>query len=64
MNQEGEQVEKEAVSHVEDTADLGEEDPDQAEPPEVQSSEGCSNDVAERAGEQITNDVLDGVTWK
>ena len=64
MNQKGEQVEEEAVSHVEDTADLGEEDPDQAEPPEVQSSEGCSNDVAERAGEQITNDVLDGVTWK
>ena len=64
MDQQGEEVEEEAVPHVEDTADLGEEDPDQAEPPEVQSSEGCSNDVAERAGEQITDDVLDGVTWK
>ena len=64
MDQQGEEVEEEAVPHVEDTADLGEDNPDQAEPPEVQSCEGCSNDVAEGAGEQVTNDVLDGVTWK
>ena len=63
MDQQGQQVEEEAVSHVEDTANLGKEDPEEAEPPEVESGESCSNDVAERAGEQITDDVLDGVTW-
>ena len=64
VDHEGDQVEEEAVPHVEDTADLGEDNPDEADPPEVQCSEGCSNDVAERAGEQVTNDVLDGVTWE
>ena len=63
MDQQGEEVEEEAVPHVEDTADLGEDNPDQAEPPEVQSSEGCSQDVAERAGEEVTKDVLYGVTF-
>ena len=63
VDQEGEEVEEETVSHVEDTASLGEDNPDQAEPPEVQSSEGCSQDVAERAGEEVTKDVLYGVTF-
>ena len=64
MDQQGEEVEEEAVPHVEDTANLGEDNPDQAEPPEVQSSEGCSQDVAERAGEEVTEDVLYGVTFQ
>ena len=64
VDQQGEEVQQEAVPHVEDTADLGEDNPDEADPPEVQCSEGCSNEVSERAGEQVTNDVLDGVTWE
>ena len=64
VDKQGEEVEEEAVPHVEDTADLGKDNPDEADPPEVQCSEGCSNDVAERAGDEVTNDVLDGVTWK
>ena len=64
VDQQGEQVQQEAVPHIEDTANLGEDNPDEADPPEVQGSEGCSNEIAESAGEEVTNDVLDGVTWE
>ena len=42
VDQQGEQVQQETVPHVEDTADLGEDNPDKADPPEVEGSEGCS----------------------
>ena len=43
VDKQGEEVEEEAVPHVEDTADLGKDNPDEADPPEVQGSEGCPN---------------------
>ena len=62
VDQEGEEVEKEAVSHVEDTANLRDDNPHQAEPPEFQSKEDSSNDIAKSATQYVTQDVLNGVT--
>ena len=64
LHQEGHQVEQETVSHVEDAADLGEDNPDQTEPPELHCGKHGAQDVAKGAGEQVTNYVLDGVTWQ
>ena len=43
--------------------DLWDESPDNAEPPEFESQEDCSQDIAEAAGENVANNILNGVTW-
>lgn len=42
--------------------DLWDESPNNAEPPEFESQEDCSQDIAEAAGENVANNILNGVT--
>ena len=64
VDEESDQVEEETVPHVEDTPDLRDDNPDQAEPPELHCREDGAKDVAEAAREQVTDYILDGVTFK
>ena len=41
---------------------LGDRDPDEAEPPEVEGEEEGAEDVAQRAGQHVPEYVLHGVT--
>ena len=41
---------------------LGDEDPDNTEPPEVERGKHCSKNITKSTGEQVTNYILDGVT--
>lgn len=64
VDEESDQVEGETVPHVEDTPDLRDDNPYQAEPPELHGREDGAKDVAKAAREQVTNYILDGVTFK
>ena len=44
-------------------AHLWDEDPDDAEPPELDCEEDRAEDVAHRAAQDVAHDVLDGVAW-
>ena len=42
---------------------LWDDDPDQAEPPELHGSKHCSQDISKSTGNKVSKDVLDGVSY-
>ena len=43
---------------------LREYSPEDAEPPQLHCQEDSTQDVAESNGENVSNDILNGVTWQ
>ena len=64
MDHEAEDVEQETVAHVEDASQLGENQPHQAEPPELQRGEERAQQVAAATREQVAQDILQGVACR
>ena len=81
MDQQGEDGQHQAVSHVEDAHDLRfsqrdftllwstnekshlrDDNPEDAEPPETHRSKECADNVTEGAGENVAQNILNGVT--
>ena len=42
---------------------LGDDNPEDAEPPEIHRSEESADNVTQGAGENVAQNILNGVTW-